>query len=448
MQKEKMISESRTRKRMNIWSIVKRELDHKKYGFITGILSLVIATAGVVGAIILLTGDKQATEQIFIEKEKELREEMLRLEDDYRKIMRNMGYNVLIVNNKQSYTELESEGYATTYLDYEDVWKIAESGMKTLNHLLPILQEKIYWKKMNIDILLTGIEGQVPVYSKPEHLTEDDKYRSPIMERVPEGKADLGKEIAESLNLSHHDKISIKGEEFEVNKIYSKRGTRDDISVWIPLNKAQSILDKPGKINGILALQCVCHTEDLGQLKEEVEGILPHAKVFEFSSLIEARAEVREKAAKLHENILGEEIAHQMELRQKKENLASILVIFLIIGASVWIFILILNNVRERKYEIGILRAIGFRRYQVLRIFLAKSALMGVVAGIIGCLAGILVGVMWSNIEFTNISTENLVSFPVIILGLLLAPVLALTAGFIPSVMAANQDPAAILSEQ
>ena len=435
-------------KRMNIWLIIKRELSHKKHGFITGILSLVIATAGVIGAIILLTADKRATEQVFIEKEKELRKEMLRLEDDYRKIMRNMGYNVLIVNSKQTFAELESEGYATTYLDYDDVWKIAESGMKTLNHLLPILQEKIYLEKMNLKIFLTGIEGQVPVYSKPEHLTEEDKYRSPIMERIPEGKADLGKEVAESLNLSQGDKLSIKGEEFEVNKIYSKKGTKDDLSVWIPLNKAQSILGKPGKINGIFALQCVCHTEDLGQLKEEVEGILPHTKVFEFSSLIEARAEVREKAAELHEEILGAEIAHQMELRQKKENLASILIIFLIIGASVWTFILIINNVRERKYEIGILRAIGFRRYQVLRIFLGKSALMGVLAGIIGSLAGIWMGILWTSIEYTNIGTENLINFPIIILGLLLSPVLALTAGFIPSVMAANQDPAVILSEQ
>ncbi|MGM0529958.1 MAG: ABC transporter permease [Bacteroidota bacterium] len=433
---------------MNIWLIIKRELGHKKYGFITGILSLVIATAGVVGATILLRGDELATEQMFIEKEKELRQEMVSLEDDYRKIMREMGYNVLILNSEQSITELEKEGYAATYLDYEDVWKIAESDIKSLNHLLPILQEKISWEKKNTNIFLTGIEGQVPVYSKPAHLTDDDEYRSPIMERVPEGKADIGKEIAVSLDIKSGDTIRIKGEEFEVNRIYSRKGTSDDLSIWIPLDKAQSILGRPGKINGILALQCVCNTEDLGQLKEDVRAILPHAKVFEFTSLIAARADVREKAAELHEEMISDEMEHQKELRQKKERMASILVIFLIAGASVWIFILILNNVRERKYEIGILRGIGFRRNQVLRIFLGKSALMGVVAGIIGCLAGYWVGAMWSSIEFTNIGSENLITFPIIILGLLLAPVLALTAGFLPSVMAANQDPAVILSEQ
>lgn len=434
--------------KINIWLIIKRELGHKKFGFVTGVLSLAIATAGFVGAMVLLKGDELATGQMFIEKERELREEMLLLEDDYRIIMRNMGYNVLILNSEQSIQELEREGYATTFLDYEDVWKIAESGMKTLNHLLPVLQQKFRWEEKNTDIFLTGIRGQVPVYSKPGHLTDDHEYRSPIMERVPEGMAGLGEEIALALDLRPGDKITIKGEEFTVNRVYARRGTRDDLSVWIPLDKAQSILGKPGLISGILALECVCATEMLGQVREEVKAVLPHAKVFEFSSLIAARADVRQRAARLHEEMITAEMMHQQELREEKEKLASVLVILLVFGASVWIFILIMNNIRERKHEIGILRAIGFRRYQVLRIFLGKSALMGIPAGIIGCIAGVLLGLLWSGTDPATAGFGNLVGLPVIIMGLLLAPVLALTAGLLPSVIAASQDPATILSEQ
>jgi putative ABC transport system permease protein len=433
---------------MNIWLIIKRELVHKKFGFLTGVLSLIIATTGFVAVTILLKGDELATEQIFIDKERELREEMLRLEDDYRIIMRNMGYNILVLNSEQSMPELESKGYPTTYMDYGDVWKIAESGMKTLNHLLPILQEKIHWKEKNFDILLTGIRGQVPVYSKPGHLTEDHEYRSPIMERIPDGKADLGEEVAASLNLRPGDEITIKGEHFVVNKIHPRKGTRDDLSVWIPLDKAQAILGKPEKINGILALECVCATEELGQVRKEVNAVLPHAQVFEFSSLIAARSDVRKRASALHEEILTAEMVHQMEMRKEKEKVASILISLLLAGASIWIFVLILNNVRERKHEIGILRAIGFKRHQVLYIFLGKSILMGILAGIIGCLAGIWLGVSWSGIEMAYSGTESIISLPIIVLGLVLAPLLALTAGFIPSVIAANQDPATILSEQ
>jgi len=431
---------------MNIWKIIKKELGHKKFGFITGILSLVIATAGFVIVIILLRADELETQKILIEKEKELKEEMVQLEDDYRIIMRKMGYNVLILNKEQSISELEKKGYATTYLDYNDAWVLAESGIKSLNHLLPVLQEKIYWKEKDTEIYLTGIRGQVPVYSKPAHLTDDFEYRSPIMERVPEGKADLGEDIATSLNLRRGEKIKIKGEEFEINKVCSKKGTKDDLSVWIPLDKAQSILGRPDKINGILALQCVCVSDDLGQLKEEITSVLPHTKVFEFSSLIAARADVRKRAEKLHEEIMTAEITNQMKLRREKERLASILVIILIAVASIWIFVMIMNNVRERKHEIGILRAIGFSRNKVLRIFLGKSALMGIVAGVAGCLAGILLGILWSGTDLN--SSSELLSAGIIIPGLLLSPVLALAAGFIPSLLAAIQDPAIILSKE
>ena len=412
-----------------------------------GVMSLIIATAGFVGTFILLRGDELATEQMFMEKERELREEMLQLEDDYRIIMRNMGYNVLILNKEQSISELEKNGFATTYLDYDDAWVVAESGIKTLNHLMPVLQEKIFWEEKKREIFLAGISGQVPVYSKPGHLTDNFEYRSPIMERVPEGKADLGEEIAVSLSLRPGDKILIQGEEFEVNRVYSRRGTRDDMTVWIPLENAQKILGRPGRINGILALECVCAIDELGQLKNEMSVILPHAKVFEFSSLIAARADVRQRASKLHEEILTAEMIHQMELRQEKERLASILVFLLITGASIWIFVLILNNVRERKHEIGILRAIGFSRYQVLQIFLGKSAIMGIIAGVVGCLLGVGLGILFRGVEINSVS-GNPVNITVILLGLLLAPVLALTAGFLPSVIAANQDPAVILSEE
>lgn len=448
-----MTSIDRKSKGVNIWLIIKNELIHKKAGFITGVLSLIIATAGFVTAMILLRGDELATERILIEKERELREEMVQLEDDYRIIMRNMGYNVLIVNENQSISELERNGFTTTYIDYEDVWIIAESGMTTLNHLMPVLQTKIYWEEQDTEIFLSGIRGQVPVYSKPAFLTDDDEYRSPIMERVPNGMADLGEEVAVTLNIRPGDVITIRGEEFEVNRVYSRRGTRDDLSVWIPLDKAQSILGLPGKISGILALECVCATEELGQVSREVRKVLPHTKVYEFSSLIAARADVRGRAARLHEEIMNAEIAHQMDLREEKERMASLLIILLITGASVWIFVLILNNVRERKQEIGILRAIGFSRLKVLKIFLGKSVLMGVIAAVMGCMLGVPAGILWNGQgpAFDSagiVAGAPLVSLPIIFTGLILAPLMALTAGLLPSVIAANQDPADILGER
>ena len=216
-----------------------------------------------------------------------------------------------------------------------------------------------------MEILLSGTRGQVPVYSKPSHLTEKKEYRSPIMERVPEGKADIGAEIAATLQIKPGEVITIKGNKFEVNRIYPRKGTRDDLSVWISLDKAQAILGKPGKVSGILALQCLCAIDGVEQVKKDIESVLPHARVYAFSSLVSARSDVRIRALRLQKELMETERLHRSELREKKERLAAVLILGFIAGATVWIFVLFMNNVRDRRHEIGILLAIGFSRMKV-----------------------------------------------------------------------------------
>lgn len=433
---------------MSLWLIIRRELVHNTFVFISGLLSLVIATTGVVGILTLLHGHDLATESIVLEKEKELRREMMELEDDYRRIMRRMGYNVLVLHEDQSISELKSLGYPTTYLQYEDAWKLAESDIETLNHLLPVLQEKIYWDEKDTEVMISGVRGQVPVYSKPEFLTDDFEYRNPIMERIPEGKADVGYSLAVQLQLTPGDIIHIRGTEFEVNQVYDHQGTSNDITVWIPLDQAQAILGREGLINGILALECVCDLEQLGLITEEVTGALPHAQVFEFSSLVAARADVRQRAANVHETVVASVVHQRMSMRREKERLASVLVPLLITGAGLWIFFLIYNNVRQRRPEIGILRAVGLTRKQILMIFLGKVVTMGAIAGIVGLVAGLLLGAAGTGFDYTASQLGGFLNIPLLLSGLFLAPVLSFTAGFIPAVIASNQDPAVILREE
>ncbi len=433
---------------MNLWQLVKKELSHKKFGFVTGVLSLAAATAAVVAGSALLAGHDMATARMRLDMEKQLRKEMTEQEDYYRRVMRDMGHNVLIINEEQDEAELRNLGHPTTYLDYDDVWKLAHAGIETLNHLLPVLQERIFWEERETEIMLSGIRGQVPVFSKPEFLTDEDEYRSPIVERVPEGKADLGYTVATRLGLRPGEAIEIKGEEFTVNRVYPQRGTTDDIAVWIPLDMAQGILGREGKINGIFALECVCELDELGMVTEEVRSVLPHARVYEFTSLIDARHHVRGRAEEAHREVVASVMSHREASREEMERFASLVVPFLAAGAGIWIFVLIFNNMRERRGEIGILRAVGFLRTSVLAIFLMKAAIMGIAGGVLGCIIGAAAGVGWSAVDLSGAAFTELVRPAVIAAGLLLAPVLSLAAAFIPAVLAANQDPAAILREE
>jgi len=59
-----------------------------------------------------------------------------------------------------------------------------------------------------------------------------------------------------------------------------------------------------------------------------------------------------------------------------------------LVVAGVSIFNVMLMTVAERRGEIGVLRAVGIHRKQVLRTLLVEATLLGVVGGAVGALLG------------------------------------------------------------
>ena len=85
------------------------------------------------------------------------------------------------------------------------------------------------------------------------------------------------------------------------------RGNIDDITIWIDLKESQELLNKPGKINAILALSCHCSGGNLSKIRDEVHSVLPETQVYEKGSRVLIRAEARDRAAKeAKEAILAE----------------------------------------------------------------------------------------------------------------------------------------------
>lgn len=426
---------------MTIRELILKEIAHRKLSFAVGLFSVVIAVACLVGAFTLLSAHDLRTERIIELKEAATREEMARMEDDYRKIMRRLGYNVLILHKDQDLADLHARGHANKYFPLEWATRLADGKIETLNHLLPVLQQKIVWPERRREIVLTGIHGQVPLLHRRIE-------RSPIMETVPEGKADIGHEIAGGLNLSPGDKLTLMGREFVVNKSFPRRGNQDDNTIWINLKQAQEMLNRPGMINGILALECICTYDSLGKIAEEVEGMLPEAQVFEFSSLVIARAEARGRAAEAHKSAIEQEKANRVALKQAREGFASVLAPLVLIGCMVWIALLTYGNVRERRSEIGILRALGVRSGQIVRVFVGKAVLMGLIGGFLGFGVGLLAGSLWGEQDVIALNPLQLFDARLFAAVLVGSPVLAGLAGWSPALLAADQDPARVLREE
>jgi len=235
---------------MTVWQLVLKEIYRRKINFLTGLLSVIIAIAAFISAATSLAIHDIQTREIIEAKQIETENRMKELEDDFRVIMKKLGFNLLILPEDQNLADLYADDFASKYMPEEYVNKLSGSKIMTIRHLLPSLQQRIFWDKGQRKIILIGTRGEVPI------LHRDPK--EPILVPVPKGAAVVGYELHISNNLSVGDKIKILGQSFTVSQCNEERGNKDDITVWIDLNQAQSLLNRPNQINAILALKCHC----------------------------------------------------------------------------------------------------------------------------------------------------------------------------------------------
>ena len=105
-------------------------------------------------------------------------------------------------------------------------------------------------------------------------------------------------------------------------------------------------------------------------------------------------------------------------------------------------------SVVQRGREIGILRAMGARRGQILRIFLIQGGVMGFLGAILGALLGVGILMIWHSSVKQADGTEL---FPIVlepllfVVTILLSAVVGVVAGTAPALQAARMDPAAAI---
>jgi ABC-type lipoprotein release transport system permease subunit len=254
------------------------------------------------------------------------------------------------------------------------------------------------------------------------------------------------------LNLKAGENLILMGRKYQIVGCYDERGNQDDISAWIHLGEAQELFNKPGLINAILALECLCTGDvPLARLREEITRILPGTQVIEKGSQALARAETRLNLAEEAKATIADEKRNREILRDSRENFASFLIPVVFLACGIWIAFLGLMNSRARREEIGILRAFGVSVKKVLKTFLYKFFLVGVCGGILGFFGGVLAGILFGQLlEGAHIGfhSEPLHLIYLFLLAAFGSSILAVIAGWIPALVATQQDPAEILHKE
>ncbi len=255
------------------------------------------------------------------------------------------------------------------------------------------------------------------------------------LEATDRKKIVLGSDMASSdvfgKNLEVGKKIKIQDKEFEVLGIL-KKSSSFQINQVILMNEddMKEILNIKDEID-IIAVQL----QDKNQIEQVAEAIKTKMRKDRNEKPGEEDFSVQTPV-----QILG---AVNTILNIINLIVTGIATISLIIGA-IGIANSMFTSVLERRKEIGVMKAIGAKNPDILKIFIIESALIGLVGGIGGALIGLSLAYLASysassalEVDLFQISP----SIPLLVASILFAVVIGIIAGLIPSYQASKLKP-------
>jgi putative ABC transport system permease protein len=259
-------------------------------------------------------------------------------------------------------------------------------------------------------VLLTGMDFKVFQYLRPWW-----KFQGATPEKE---EIFAGSEAAKILGLRVGDGIPLKGKEFKVSGILDSTGSQDDQILFTRLDTAQALLGKEGRIS-MAEVAALCSGCPVEEMVKQISAVIPGANVMAIKQVVQGRMEA---------------------LEQFRKAAYALSAVVALVGALV-VLVTMMGSVRERTAEIGIFRAIGYRRSHVMRIILLEAGIVSASAGVLGYLAGI--GITKLSLPFLTASHSVEVPLDPLLAGaaLALALVLGLAASLYPALLAARLDP-------
>jgi len=413
---------------MTISRLIVREIIHRKLNFGLGLLSVAVAVGCLAGSLTLAKLHDVRVQTILEQKKLETEQIMQVMEDDVRKAMRKLGFNIIILPKDQNLSDWYADDYGAMYMPEQYIDRLAQSEIVTVEHLVPRLRQKVTWPETKWAVILEGTSDEA-VYTAV-HTQEL------ALDTVPRGRIVLGNEVHQGLGLNVGDRIRFMGREFTVRECRKELGTEEDMTVSLNLRDAQELLGKRGFINEILALECRSSWANLPRIRAEIAGINVLAKMHAY-----LKVEDEGKAA------IERERENMARLKTTWMRFASVLGSLMIVICVVWITFLAAGNVRGRRAEIGILRTLGFRSREILYVFLSRATAMGLFGGLLGFLAGGFLANNWLR-SVGESSHRWMFNFKLLGFSVFVAVAITMAASWVPAIRAARLDPAVALREE
>jgi len=270
-------------------------------------------------------------------------------------------------------------------------------------------------------IILTGI--------KPVGRPDDSAEKGNPTKPVKKGTVRLGYESSKVLGASNGSTVEIYGDNFDVAGIDDEIGDLDDWRVFMNLSDTQRILKKNGGINCVLSFECLFPGGDMKHIhdyqRSRLEKILPGFKQINLEKIAVAR--------------------HQS--RNMTDNYLYFVSILVTITMIAVIVISGVKEVEDRKYETGILLAVGAGHWRIIAIYCAKMLILALISGVAGFLIGTYAS-SWTISPFLVTNTKQFaVNWSYFCPTMLFVVLTSLVGEIIPVAATFRIDPATILTE-
>ena len=187
--------------------------------------------------------------------------------------------------------------------------------------------------------------------------------------RIGAGDAVIGKQLATDLGLRVGDKLRLDGGQGRTNIVniagIFELGVRelDARYVYVDMKQAQSLLDLPGAATIIdVTVVNIFEAQTVAARISRLTGLKAEGWM--------------ESNAQLMNALRSQSLSTQM------------ISVFVALSVALGIASVLSVSVVQRTREIGILRAMGTTRQQMLRVFLIQGALFGLAGSLLGGLAG------------------------------------------------------------
>lgn len=280
---------------------------------------------------------------------------------------------------------------------------------------------------VNLDgrsVLIVGMDNKKEFTMKPwfslkalygaEH---GEELTDPALLNLPDNGLILGAKVAGIYDSKAGDPMYVNGQEFMVFGILEEFGSEEDGLVFANLAVVQNLLSCEG-IYSMIEVSGFCNFCPIEDMASQMTTALPNAKV----------TALRQAA------LVREETINRFETFGKIFSVVALLLTILYVITSM------LSSVNERTLEIGIFRAIGFRRSHIVKLVMLEAVFVSLAGGLMGFFAGNAIariaGPLLAQIKVVAPFDARLL-LPAVSLSV----IIAVMSSLYPAIKAANLDP-------